>query len=92
MTSQTFVDEAQISVSSGAGGDGCVGFRREKFEPRGGPDGGNGGRGGDIVLVATRNQNSLLAFRSRRDFRAQNGGKGGGSLRTGPDAGAAEPD
>ena len=90
MASQTFVDEARISVSSGAGGDGCVGFRREKFEPRGGPNGGDGGRGGDVVLIATRNENTLLAFRSRRDFRARNGQAGGGSERTGADADTLE--
>ncbi len=90
MASQTFVDEAQVRVSSGAGGDGAVGFRREKFEPRGGPDGGDGGRGGDVVLIASRNESTLLAFRSQRDFRARDGAKGGRSQRTGADAFALE--
>jgi len=90
VVSQTFVDEAEISVSSGAGGPGCVGFRREKFEPRGGPDGGDGGRGGDVVLIASRNESTLLAFRSRREFRAKNGQRGGRSRRTGADAPAIE--
>ena len=86
MVSQTFVDEARIRVSSGSGGNGCVGFRREKFEPRGGPDGGDGGRGGDVVLIATRNETTLLAFRSRREFRSQSGEPGGRTGRTGADA------
>ncbi len=90
MASQTFIDEAQIRVSSGAGGNGCVGFRREKFEPRGGPDGGDGGRGGNVVLIASRSESSLLAFRSHRDFHARNGEKGGGSRRTGADGAALE--
>lgn len=85
MTNEVFVDDVTISVASGSGGDGYVGFRREKFEPRGGPDGGDGGRGGDVVFVADRNQNTLLAFRSRRKFRAGNGQPGGGSGRTGAD-------
>ena len=82
---ETFVDEAQITVSSGNGGNGCVGYRREKFVAFGGPDGGNGGRGGDIVLVADRNENTLLSFRARRTFKAKNGGRGEGSQRTGAD-------
>jgi GTP-binding protein len=90
VATQGFVDEAQIRVSSGSGGNGCVGFRREKFEPRGGPDGGDGGRGGDVVLVASRNESTLLAFRSRHEFQASNGGSGGRSQRTGADAPALE--
>lgn len=86
MASSTFVDEAEIHVSSGAGGPGCVGFRREKFEPRGGPDGGDGGRGGEVVLIATRNESTLLPFRSRREFYAKNGEPGSGGRRTGADA------
>jgi GTP-binding protein len=86
VVSQTFIDEARIRVSSGSGGNGHVGFRREKFEPRGGPDGGDGGRGGDVVLLATRNETTLLAFRSRREFRAQSGEPGGRAGRTGADA------
>jgi len=86
VASSTFVDEAEIHVSSGAGGSGCVSFRREKFEPRGGPDGGDGGRGGDVVLIATRNESTLLTFRARRRFEARNGGPGSGGRRTGADA------
>lgn len=85
MAQQTFVDEARIHVCSGRGGDGYVGFRREKFEPRGGPDGGDGGRGGDVIFEATRNESTLLVFRSRREFRADDGRPGAGSQRTGAD-------
>ncbi len=90
MASETFVDEATISVSSGAGGAGRVGFRREKFIPRGGPDGGDGGRGGSIVIVADRNESTLLGFRSRREFRARAGDSGGGQQATGADGGDIE--
>jgi GTP-binding protein len=83
--SETFVDEATITVSSGAGGPGCVGYRREKFVPRGGPDGGDGGRGGSVVLVADRNENTLLGFRARREFNAQNGAPGGSQRCSGAD-------
>ena len=85
MATETFVDEAQIRVTSGAGGAGRVSFRREKFVPRGGPDGGDGGRGGSAILVADRNQNTLLSFRARREFRAADGKPGGGSRATGAD-------
>jgi GTP-binding protein len=84
---ETFVDEVLIRVASGAGGAGCVSFRREKFVPLGGPDGGDGGRGGSIVLVADRNENTLLSFRSRRDFKAKDGEPGSGSGSTGADGG-----
>lgn len=90
MGSETFVDEATITVSSGAGGPGCVGFRREKFVPRGGPDGGDGGRGGSVVLVADRNENTLLSFRSRREFNAKDGAPGGGQQATGADGDSIE--
>jgi GTP-binding protein len=90
VASQTFVDEAEITVSSGTGGDGYVGFRREKFEPLGGPDGGDGGRGGEVVLVTTRNESTLLTFRSRREFHAKAGEPGGGSRRTGADGDTIE--
>lgn len=73
-----FVDEAQIEIASGAGGDGCVSFRREKYVPRGGPNGGNGGRGGSILLVATRKKTSLLDFKFQRHFRAKRGEHGMG--------------
>ena len=87
MGNETFVDEVLIRVASGAGGAGCVNFRREKFVPLGGPDGGDGGRGGSIVLVADRNENTLLSFRSRREFKAKDGEPGSGSGSTGADGG-----
>ncbi len=74
-----FVDEATIEVHAGKGGDGIASFRREKFIPRGGPDGGNGGRGGNILAVADRNINTLVEYRYARIHRARNGGKGQGS-------------
>ncbi len=61
-----FIDEAIIEVCAGKGGDGCLSFRREKFVPRGGPDGGDGGRGGDVVLVSDGGINSLAQFRYKR--------------------------
>src|SRR3954471_25004504 len=74
-----FIDEAVIEVHAGKGGDGSASFRREKFIPRGGPDGGDGGRGGSIVAVADRNINTLVEFRYARIHRARNGEKGRGS-------------
>ena len=90
MGTETFVDEAVISVASGAGGAGCVSFRREKFVPRGGPDGGDGGRGGSVILLADRNESTLLSFRSRREFKAKSGEPGGGQGSTGADGGDVE--
>jgi GTP-binding protein len=78
-----FVDEARISVFGGDGGNGCVSFRREKFVPRGGPDGGDGGDGGSVVLVADPEINTLLPFRYRTIFKADRGRHGEGSQRTG---------
>ncbi|MBX3711001.1 MAG: GTPase ObgE [Lysobacter sp.] len=72
------VDEAEIEVIAGAGGNGCVGFRREKFIPLGGPDGGDGGDGGSIWLQADENLNTLVDFRHERKFRAQRGENGMG--------------
>jgi GTP-binding protein len=74
-----FIDEAVIEVHAGKGGDGVAGFRREKFVPRGGPDGGDGGRGGSIFAVADRNINTLIDYRYARIHRARNGEKGRGS-------------
>ena len=73
-----FVDEAQIHVQAGAGGSGCVSFRREKFIPLGGPDGGDGGDGGSVWLVADENLNTLIDFRHERRFKAQRGENGRG--------------
>ena len=81
-----FVDEAKIFVASGKGGAGMVSFRREKYVPRGGPSGGNGGRGGDVILRADSNLNTLYFFRKQVHFKAKPGGKGGSSHKTGADA------
>jgi len=74
-----FIDEAFIEVHAGKGGDGSASFRREKFVPRGGPDGGDGGRGGGIYALADRNINTLVDYRFERIYRAKNGGPGRGS-------------
>ena len=74
-----FIDEATIEVHAGNGGDGAASFRREKFVPRGGPDGGDGGRGGSIYAVADRNINTLIDYRYARIHRAKNGEKGMGA-------------
>ncbi|MDR3076699.1 MAG: GTPase ObgE [Synergistaceae bacterium] len=78
-----FVDEITISVSGGRGGNGCMSFLREKFRPKGGPDGGNGGRGGDVILKATTNLQTLADFEHRRRFASENGGHGEGAARNG---------
>ncbi len=80
-----FIDEVVISVQAGDGGNGCLAFRREKFVPRGGPSGGDGGRGGDIVLVASEHYNTLLHFRFNPEHTAERGRHGEGSNRTGRD-------
>lgn len=80
-----FLDEALITAKSGDGGRGCVSFRRARFIPKGGPDGGDGGRGGDVIIKATERLNSLLEFRYRRLFRAKNGQPGRGRNQTGKD-------
>jgi GTP-binding protein len=74
-----FADEAKILVKAGDGGNGCVAFRREKYVPRGGPSGGDGGNGGDVWLEANPHDNTLLRYRYNREFRAQRGGHGEGS-------------
>jgi GTP-binding protein len=74
-----FIDEARIEIHAGKGGDGAVSFRREKFVPRGGPDGGDGGRGGSVFAVADRNINTLIDYRYARIHRARNGEPGRGS-------------
>jgi len=73
-----FIDEAEIRVEAGSGGRGCVSFRREKFVPRGGPDGGDGGDGGSVYLVAREGVNTLADFRVKRRFRAESGRGGSG--------------
>ncbi len=78
-----FVDEVEISVEAGDGGNGCVGFRREKYVPLGGPDGGDGGDGGSVYLVATDNLNTLVDFRYHAVHRAEKGRKGMGGNCTG---------
>ena len=79
----SFVDEVEIHVAAGHGGRGALSFRREKFVPRGGPDGGDGGPGGSVFLVANANLNTLLNFRYQKSFEAGRGGHGEGSNRTG---------
>jgi GTP-binding protein len=78
-----FFDEARIFVASGRGGNGVVHFRREKYVPLGGPDGGDGGKGGDVILEVSPTLNTLSAFRRRRRFRADDGGHGGGNKKSG---------
>ena len=78
-----FVDEAEITVEAGDGGNGCVSFRREKYVPYGGPDGGDGGDGGSVYLVADKDLNTLVDFRHDRRFRADRGEDGKGANRTG---------
>jgi GTP-binding protein len=78
-----FVDEVDILVEAGAGGAGCMSFRREKFVPRGGPDGGDGGKGGSVYAVASPHLNTLISYRFNREFRARRGGHGQGANRTG---------
>jgi GTP-binding protein len=83
--SHDFLDEALITVRSGDGGRGCVSFRREKYEPKGGPDGGDGGEGGHVFMRASEGLQSLTPFRFQKHFRAQNGRPGQGKSRTGRD-------
>jgi len=73
---KSFPDEAEITVHGGSGGPGCVSFRRARYEPRGRPDGGNGGAGGDVIFEASRHERTLVYFRRRRIFRAENGRPG----------------
>src|SRR5215472_5700385 len=80
-----FIDEVRIYVKAGDGGNGCLAFRREKYVPRGGPSGGDGGRGGDVYLVATSQQNTLLQFSYNPEHKAERGRHGEGSNKTGAD-------
>ncbi len=81
-----FLDQCKVYVHSGAGGDGCVSFRREKFIPFGGPDGGDGGRGGDVIVEAVEGLNTLIDYRYQQHFKAARGGHGMGKNRTGADS------
>jgi len=81
-----FVDEAKIYVKAGDGGRGCVSFRREKFVPKGGPDGGNGGKGGDVIARASTDHHTLLDFKYNQHHVAKRGGYGSGNNRTGKNA------
>lgn len=80
-----FVDEAEIYVKAGRGGRGCLSFRREKYVPKGGPDGGDGGKGGDVILRGNKDLISLLDFKYKRNYRAENGKNGGGNNKKGRD-------
>jgi GTP-binding protein len=79
-----FIDYAKIKIRAGNGGDGAVSFRREKFVPKGGPDGGDGGRGGNVVAVGDPNVNTLLDYRYNKSFKAGNGKPGAGGRKSGP--------
>jgi len=78
-----FIDQAEIEVKAGDGGDGAVTFRREKYVPKGGPSGGNGGKGGDVIIQAFGNLNTLLDFKYKRKYLADDGAIGGSSLKDG---------
>ncbi len=78
-----FLDYAKINIKSGAGGNGCVSFRREKFVPKGGPNGGDGGKGGDIIFKATSQLSTLIDFRYKKHYKATRGAHGQGGLKTG---------
>jgi GTPase len=78
-----FIDEAKIRVRAGDGGNGCVAFRREKFVPRGGPSGGDGGKGGDVIMESSERHNTLVHFRFNPEYKAQRGRHGEGSKKTG---------
>ena len=80
-----FIDEATIHIMAGKGGNGALSFRREKYVPFGGPDGGNGGKGGDVYLRANAQMNTLVDYRHNRIFKAESGQSGMGALRTGKD-------
>ncbi len=82
-----FIDEAKIRVKAGVGGNGCMAFRREKFVPRGGPSGGDGGRGGDIWMESSERHNTLVHFRFNPEYKAERGRHGEGAKKTGRDGG-----
>lgn len=78
-----FIDEAKIRVKAGDGGNGCVAFRREKYVPRGGPSGGDGGKGGDVIMESSERHNTLVHFRFNPEYKAERGRHGEGSNKTG---------
>ncbi|HET7184938.1 MAG TPA: GTPase ObgE [Terriglobales bacterium] len=78
-----FIDEAKIQVKAGNGGNGCMAFRREKFVPRGGPSGGDGGKGGDVIMESSERHNTLVHFRFNPEYKAERGRHGEGSNKTG---------
>src|SRR5215469_14093580 len=80
-----FIDEAKIKVKAGDGGNGCLAFRREKYVPRGGPSGGDGGKGGDVVMESSERHNTLVHFRFNPEYKAERGRHGEGAKRTGRD-------
>lgn len=80
-----FIDRIRIKVIGGKGGDGCVSFHREKFVPLGGPDGGNGGRGGDVIFYVEPGENTLVSLHSRPWYAAEPGGNGSTNNKTGAD-------
>jgi GTPase len=81
-----FIDQATIRVKAGNGGNGCVSFRHEKYIPKGGPDGGNGGKGGDVIIRADKQLTTLMDFRYKRNYRAEDGDNGKGANKTGKNA------
>ncbi len=85
-----FIDEVKIRVKAGDGGNGCLAFHREKYVPKGGPSGGDGGRGGDVILVATESYNTLLHLRYNPEHKAERGRHGEGSKRTGRNGASVE--
>ena len=82
-----FIDEAKIRVKAGDGGNGCMAFRREKFVPRGGPSGGDGGKGGDVIMESSERHNTLVHFRFNPEYKAERGRHGEGSNKTGREGG-----
>ena len=78
-----FLDQAKIYIKSGNGGNGCISFRREKYVEFGGPNGGNGGKGGDVIIKCSEGLNTLIDYRFQQHFKAKNGGPGMGSDKTG---------
>ena len=78
-----FIDRVEVELTAGKGGDGCMSFRREKFVPKGGPDGGDGGHGGSIILEAKVGVNSLSTFAGKRFFKSEKGQPGQGRLKHG---------